>query len=479
MDPPAVHFVFAPFASDDEALPTSSSREQALVESHCSHVLALAYTERARGSGTGAGPLALPEAALLDRDTGVPILLRETHTVYLNRLFSQALSSHFIGLDSSRGWLCYWTLHALDLLGSRPPPAVLASASELMLRCQWPGSTDSGAAYLPKGGFGGGVGQSPHVLSCYASVLTLLIAGDADALARIDRPGLLAFYRSCKAVENGGFRVQPDGEQDVRATYAAVAIAELLGILTPDLAAGAAEYVLACQTLEGGFGGEPGNEAHGGYTFCAVAALEVLGQLHRARIPDLLRWLCNRQMAIEGGFSGRSNKLVDGCYSFWQGAVFAILQRHVTPGHGLGTLGVPTPAADASAAASAGAGAAASAASSAGGAGGASGAAAASGAGSAGIGPRDPLFFDRRKLQLYSLLCCQQPDGGLRDKPSKPRDHYHTCYVLSGLSIAQHDAEGRHVYGSPETAVGATHPVYNIKHEHVLAARSMFEKRPL
>lgn len=471
MDPPAVHFVFAPFASDDEAVPTSSSREQAQVESHCSHVLALAYTAPSRSAGVGAGPLAsLPEAALLDRETGGPVLLRELHTAYLNRLFTHALSSGFTSLDSSRGWLCYWTLHALDLLGSRPPPAVLVSVSELILRFQWPGSTDPSAAYLPKGGFGGGVGQPPHVLSCYASVLPLLIIGDADALARIDRPGLLAFYRSCKSAENGGFRVQPDGEQDVRATYAAVAIADLLGILTPDLAAGAAEYILACQTLEGGFGGEPGNEAHGGYTFCAVAALEALGQLHRARIPDLLRWLCNRQMVVEGGFSGRSNKLVDGCYSFWQGAVFAILQRHVTPAHGLGKLGATAPASDAAAVAATASSAGASAA--------ASDKAAGSGAGSSGSG-HDPLFFDRRKLQLYSLLCCQQPDGGLRDKPSKPRDHYHTCYVLSGLSIAQHDAEGRHVYGSPETAVAATHPVYNIKHEHVLAARAMFEKRPL
>tara|TARA_R110002050_G_scaffold192667_1_gene327597 strand:+ start:669 stop:941 length:273 start_codon:yes stop_codon:yes gene_type:complete len=27
----------------------------------------------------------------------------------------------------------------------------------------------------------------------------------------------------------------------------------------------------------------------------------------------------------EGGFQGRTNKLVDGCYSFWQGALFPML----------------------------------------------------------------------------------------------------------------------------------------------------------
>ena len=28
---------------------------------------------------------------------------------------------------------------------------------------------------------------------------------------------------------------------------------------------------------------------------------------------------------IEGGFRGRTNKLVDGCYSFWQGSLFPLL----------------------------------------------------------------------------------------------------------------------------------------------------------
>jgi protein farnesyltransferase subunit beta len=32
-------------------------------------------------------------------------------------------------------------------------------------------------------------------------------------------------------------------------------------------------------------------------------------------------------------------------------------------------------------------------------------------------------------------------NGGLRDKPSKPKYFYHSCYVLSGLSVAQHALE--------------------------------------
>ena len=33
------------------------------------------------------------------------------------------------------------------------------------------------------------------------------------------------------------------------------------------------------------------------------------------------------QGSVEGGFAGRTHKLVDGCYTFWQGALFPLLQR--------------------------------------------------------------------------------------------------------------------------------------------------------
>ena len=32
-------------------------------------------------------------------------------------------------------------------------------------------------------------------------------------------------------------------------------------------------------------------------------------------------------MRLEGGFQGRTFKLVDGCYSFWLGGVFPILKK--------------------------------------------------------------------------------------------------------------------------------------------------------
>ena len=42
------------------------------------------------------------------------------------------------------------------------------------------------------------------------------------------------------------------------------------------------------------------------------------------------RWTVNRQMKYEGGFQGRTNKLVDGCYSFWQGGVLPLVHMILT-----------------------------------------------------------------------------------------------------------------------------------------------------
>ena len=46
-------------------------------------------------------------------------------------------------------------------------------------------------------------------------------------------------------------------------------------------------------------------------------------------VDALSSWLARRQMGYEGGFSGRTNKLVDGCYSFWQGGATAVLDGYL------------------------------------------------------------------------------------------------------------------------------------------------------
>lgn len=91
-------------------------------------------------------------------------------------------------------------------------------------------------------------------------------------------------------------------------------------------------------------------------------------------------------------------------------------------------------------------------------------------------------LFHQEALQEYLLICCQHPLGGLLDKPGKPRDFYHTCYGLSGLSVAQH-VGGSHlgstsVVGSPLNELAPTHPVYNIGLTAVVAALSYFNQQP-
>ena len=60
-------------------------------------------------------------------------------------------------------------------------------------------------------------------------------------------------------------------------------------------------------------------------SFCGLAALLLLGKERLCNLEVLLVWAAARQMRCEGGFQGRTNKLVDACYSFWQGGLFPLL----------------------------------------------------------------------------------------------------------------------------------------------------------
>ena len=46
------------------------------------------------------------------------------------------------------------------------------------------------------------------------------------------------------------------------------------------------------------------------------------------------------------------------------------------------------------------------------------------------------MLYSEFELQRYILSYCQNPDGGLWDKPGKKRDLYHTCYATSGFSLS-------------------------------------------
>lgn len=119
-----------------------------------------------------------------------------------------------------------------------------------------------------------------------------------------------------------------------------------------------------------------------------------------------------RQMPYEGGFQGRTNKLVDSCYSFWQAGIFPLLDMLLNTAHNTTTSNNNNNNSDSSSKTS---------------------------DNTTDEDDDGSWLFVQRKLQEYLLMCCQDNSGGMRDKPGKSRDYYHTCYALSGLAIAQYN----------------------------------------
>ena len=381
-DEAALGYIGAPVPHDEYI--THTYTEQAEVERR---VDALVHDYAHSATPTARQPLPPPSAPTL-------LLRRDTHVSYLLRAL-ELLPAGYTSLDSSRPWLVYWTVQSLSVLSHAIPTPLALRCVRFLRRC-WVRDT---------GGFAGGPGQDAHIAPTYAAVNALCLLASIDgvgceaALGWLDRRQMHAFLLRMKQAD-GSFSVCADGECDTRGVYTAIAVASLLNILSPQLTARTVDYLVACQTYEGGMGGEPGNEAHGGYTFCAVAALLMLRAADRCRLSGVRRWAARRQMRREGGFAGRTNKLVDGCYSWWVGALFPLLQLATAAGSGGGGV-------------------------------------------------------DAVGLQRYVLLCGQSGVGGLRDKPGKGADLYHTCYCLSGLSVAQWLHEDGPVLGGSSGGGGA------------------------
>ena len=295
----------------------------------------------------------LEAAGLLDENHRA-VLLRDKHVSYLRKGLSH-LPGGYACLDASRPWLCYWIIHALALLGA-PPTDCFRRCIDTLKRCQH-----------PTGGFGGGPQQNPHTAPTYAAVLALFTCGNQAAYEAIDRPALYKFFLRCKDEKTKAFRVEgKDGEIDTRGLYTVLAVSSMLNMLTPELTEGVAEFVGSCQTYEGGIGGFPGNEAHGGYSFCGLAALIILNRCDVIDVDAFAHWIVTKQMRFEGGYQGRTNKLVDACYSFWQGAIPALLLR----ARGTWTCAEP--------------------------------------------------LQDEMRLQEYIILACQQREGGCATSPESP-----------------------------------------------------------
>ncbi|XP_046971248.1 protein farnesyltransferase subunit beta [Vanessa cardui] len=333
-------------------------------------------------------------------DPDLPKLNKSAHVKYLKEALV-TLPQSYSCLEASRPWLTYWILHSLWTLKSMPDAETLSNIVKFLSQCQH-----------KEGGYGGGFGQLSHLGTTYAAVNALSIIGTEEAYNSIDRSALQTFLWTVRDVD-GSFALHKGGEKDIRGAYCAISVAKVTNIYTDALFDKTAEWIVSCQTYEGGFGGCPGMEAHGGYAYCGIASLALLGRTKLCDVDALLRWCVNRQMSLEGGFQGRTNKLVDGCYSFWQGAIFPIISAILSQDN---------------------------------------------------KEMMETVLFSQGALQEYIIVCCQAYDGGLLDKPGKPRDLYHTCYTLSGLSVAQHGtgALDPYVVGSPRNELNSIHPLHNI-----------------
>ncbi|KAF4596905.1 Protein farnesyltransferase subunit beta [Pleurotus pulmonarius] len=483
--------------ASDDAFPTATSRLQAETEA-----VLLDHIPTQASAETTQAPAKLHKSA---------------HIQFLARNFIQGFPAKYTSQDASQPWLMFWTLQGFSVLQVGLDPGNKQRAIDTILTWQH-----------PDGGFGGGPGQAAHLLASYASVCALSIAGgpgEKGGWDQIDRKKMYQFFMSLKQPD-GSFLVAHHAEVDVRGIYCLLVTATLLDIITPELVEGTASFIASCQTYEGGFSSAsqpyyssvpytpesllssprpPLGEAHGGYTFCALASWVMLQPFldlsprERPQIntKSLLRWLVQMQgsPAEIGGFRGRANKLVDGCYSWWVGGAFGLLEAlgisaavgPVSPG---GSEGVKT----------------------------------SGGEGEDGKDGEDEhewddvddSFFNREALQEYILYAGQHPTGGLRDKPPKNADAYHTMYCLSGLSSAQHrmlpsderrqqiqdawktspdddtapgkirkeillrslswteDESAAKIIGGDANRVNATHPVFNLTMTHSEAIVSYF-----
>lgn len=400
-------------------------------------------------------------------------LERRKHIANLIEGLTKELPPHFDSLAPAQTWVVYWISHSLSLLEQYQfLDTITDDVIEFTKECAH-----------KDGGYGGGPGQIAHLGTTFAAVNALITTSSEEALDSIDRIGIVRFLHRMKQTD-GSFSMHDDGEIDSRAAYCALSILRCLNIQDSILLQNVSDWILSCQTYEGGFGSVPGSEAHGGYTFCCVASLCLLNQLYRADLSALLRWLTSKQLSEEGGFCGRSNKLVDSCYSYWQGAIFPlihpILKKNIlSPSFGNNSTtchqasdkedgegeseeqclkGENKPSLSDKRTTRSTTKAATEALSN----------KAESPLGSNNKAKLGKIFnswlFDCSALQDYILNQCQGKEGLLRDKPGALPDFYHTCYALGGLSLSQHQPDGSLFdIGSKQiNIVAPTHPLFNL-----------------
>lgn len=383
---------------------------------------------------------------------GIPQLQRQQHAAFLKKTLGD-YPPQFAMMDAARPWILYWGLQSMTALGLDIHPYQKRVAHTFAL------------IQHPTGGYGGGYGQLPHLACTYAGVLSLAMAGGTATYDSIDRKNMWHFLGRMKQTD-GGFTMCEGGEEDIRGAFCALVVLSLLNLpldLPPDAPSRKdglvsftdrlGKWVSTCQSWDGGISAAPGNEAHGAYAFCGLGCLSILGPPTETLpqyldMPLLIKWLSSRQCSPEGGYNGRTNKLVDGCYSHWVGGCWSLVEAATPSTSTINQL------------------------------------------------------WNRPALARYILAACQEKRGGLKDKPGKSPDAYHTCYNLAGLSAAQHKyvydsnvnkdigssnlgapyhwktdmgSEQRDVVWGPEDVVRTVHPVFIIPYRSVYECRRHFE----
>ena len=84
-------------------------------------------------------------------------------------------------------------------------------------------------------------------------------------------------------------------------------------------------------------------------------------------------------------------------------------------------------------------------------------------------------LFDAEALRRYILCCCQAKLGGIKDKPDKSPDLYHTAYALSGLAFTEHRPVPTPLYTTPLCSNNA---VFNVTDTKVARALEYFSQHP-
>lgn len=269
-----------------------------------------------------------------------------------HKRFLSLLSSKFESEDSNKLAIAYFSLAALELMGTLHTTFNDSELQEFidyiyshLIESEQVSGFRGSLTYLDRV-------QSIDLASTCFALQCLIILG--DGLSRIDKKKVIFFVQSCQK-SNGGFTNTLNSQHAKDLRYCMIA-ATVCKILFKDLSAysqiidikSLKKFIYGLQTYDGGFSMCKGDESHCGMVFCAIDALSLIDgdctkSFHLNKVDELLDFLVHRQVYFgkyneqeflqneyanvkdNGGFNGRLNKYADTCYVFWTLASLELL----------------------------------------------------------------------------------------------------------------------------------------------------------